>query len=181
MICSCGMPWPASISAIACSIFALRRMRYAICSHVTLSGIASIIASASDFTFPITHLQRHYNPSESRSSTSLSRSSFGPCGLPSWRLGIPTDMPTASRPSLTSSRSRSRTAAVSASPTSPPKSLLRSIFKPPTTPVSAPAMAADLYSGKMIACCGQTRLHAGQPFLHWSWFSVMIRSSESTP
>ncbi|MFO0796553.1 MAG: hypothetical protein U0804_03690 [Gemmataceae bacterium] len=68
-----------------------------------------------------------------------------------------------------------------ASPASPPNSRLRSIFSPPTTPVSAPAIAADLYSGKMIACWGHTRLHAGQPFLHWSWFSVTIRSRLSTP
>ena len=45
----------------------------------------------------------------------------------------------------------------------------------------APAIAGVLYSGKMIACSGQTRLHAGQPFLQLSCDSTRMRSSLSTP
>ena len=52
---------------------------------------------------------------------------------------------------------------------------------PLTAPTGAPAIAGVLYSGNMIACSGQTRLQAGQPFLQLSWLSTTIRSAPSTP
>ena len=56
--------------------------------------------------------------------------------------------------------------------TSPPKSRERSILSPLMAPTGAPAMAAALYSGNMIACSGQTRLHAGQPLRQLSGCST---------
>lgn len=95
------------------------------------------------------------------------------------RGAMPTVGPTACLPSFSSSRSRSAAAVAIGSP--PPNSFDKSILRPLTAPTGAPAIAGVLYSGNMIACSGQTRLQAGQPFLQLSWLSTTIRSAPSTP
>ncbi|MGC8991872.1 MAG: hypothetical protein ACP5MD_17280 [Verrucomicrobiia bacterium] len=46
---------------------------------------------------------------------------------------------------------------------------------------SSPLMGDDLYFGKMIAACGQTRAHAGQLVLQAAGLATLTRLSLSRP
>ncbi len=123
-------------------------------------------------------------------ASSRSRSTVTGRGRPSRRAsrrGRPSParsrpcMPTESRPSRSRCTSRSAAACLSGSASAAPNSLDRSILKSPAPSPSAPAMAGVLWPGNTIAFAGQTRLHAGQPFLQLSCCSTSTSPPSSTP